>query len=75
MAKKRLKTEGQLISAVYKNPKYSGKHVVIIGGKVYKANTGPGASQLLEKLIKKHPKETPLVSYVPDKEALILIIS
>jgi len=63
-----------LISEVYKNPKYSGKHVIIIGGKIHAKKTGSAKSKLLEKLIKKYPKETPVLTYVPREDALILLL-
>lgn len=68
------KTSDQLLSEVYKNPKYSGKHVIIIGGKVYATRTGGAASELLEKLLRKHPKEVPNITYIPAEETLILLL-
>lgn len=63
-----------LISEVYKNPKYGGKHVIIIGGKIHARKTGSAKSKLLEKLVKKYPKEKPIVAYVPKEDALILLL-
>jgi len=71
--KKKTKTTNQLLSKVFKDPKYGGKHVIIIGGKVYATKTGAAASELLEKLLKKHPKEVPNITYVPGEETLILL--
>ncbi len=70
--RKKKKTD-QLLSEIYKNPKYSGKHVIIIGGKVWVTKTGMAASELLEKLLKKYPKEIPNITYVPGEETLILL--
>lgn len=47
--------------------------MIIIGGKVYATKTGSAASKLLEKLLKKHPKEIPNITYVPGEETLILL--
>ncbi|MBU1127418.1 MAG: DUF5678 domain-containing protein [Patescibacteria group bacterium] len=63
-----------LISKVYRNPKYSGKHVIIIGGEIYAKKTGSAKSKLLEKLIKKYPKEKPIIAYVPKEDTLILLL-
>lgn len=63
-----------LISKAYKNPKYSGKHVIIIGGKIHAKKTGSAKSALLEQLIKKYPKQTPIVAYIPKEDALILLL-
>lgn len=71
---KRKKTTDQLLSEVYKNPKYSGKHIIIIGGKVYVTKTGVAASELLEKLLKKYPNEIPNITYIPTEETLILLL-
>lgn len=70
---KKKKTTDQLFAEVYNNPKYSQKHLVIVGGKVHVAKTGVGVSQLLKTLMKKYPQDTPLVAYVPGRETLILI--
>lgn len=59
------KTTDQLLSEAFKNPKYSGRHIIIIGGKIHAKKTGSAKSQLLEKLIKKYPQETPLIAYIP----------
>jgi len=67
------KTKG-LISEAYKNPKYSGKHVVVIGDKIHARATGPAKSRLLERLVKKYPEETPIVAYIPKEDTLILLL-
>lgn len=74
MTKSRTKTEDQLISEAYKNPKYSGKHIIIIGGKIYARKTGIASHQLLSQLVKKHPEETPVVTYIPKEGTLILLL-
>lgn len=68
--KKRKKSS--FISRIYSNPKYKGKHIVAIAGKVYTATTGEEANKILEKVIKKYPKETPTITYIPKEEILIL---
>lgn len=62
-----------LMTRAYRNPKFSGKHIVVIGGKIYATKTGRASSELLEKLLKKYPKETPLITYIPMEDSLILI--
>ena len=63
-----------LISKVYKDSRYSGKHVIIIGGEIYAKKTGSAKSELLEQLIKKYPEETPIVAYIPREDALVLLL-
>lgn len=57
---------------VFKNPKYRGKHVVLVGGKVFTAKTGEGASQILKDARINHPKLTPEIAYLPKAQSLIL---
>lgn len=63
-----------LLSQVYHNPKYEGKHIIVIGGKIYATKTGMAQVELLDKLMKKYPREKPSIAYIPDAETLILIL-
>ena len=71
MAKQRTVTKN-LISKIYKDPKYKGKHIIIIGGKIYATKTGRAKTEILEKLLKKYPKEIPTITYIPTEDSLIL---
>ncbi|MBI3335844.1 MAG: hypothetical protein HY001_05130 [Candidatus Portnoybacteria bacterium] len=62
----------ELLAQIYRNPQYSGKHIIIIGGKVYSAKTGKQASALLEMLLKKYPRQVPVVTYIPKADSLML---
>jgi len=57
---------------VMSNPKYKGKHVIVVAGKVFAAKTGESASKILEEIRRKYPKETPAITYIPDADTLIL---
>ena len=57
---------------VMENPKYKGKHVIVVAGKVFAAKTGESASKILEEIRRKYPKETPAITYIPDADTLIL---
>lgn len=63
-----------LISQAYQNSKYQGKHIIIIGGKIYATKTGVAEAKLLDKLVNQYPKETPTILYVPKADTLILIL-
>lgn len=63
----------RLLAQIYRNPQYSGKHIIIIGGGIYSTKTGKQASTLLETLLKKYPKQVPVVTYIPKVDSLILI--
>ncbi|PIP16202.1 MAG: hypothetical protein COX46_03675 [bacterium (Candidatus Ratteibacteria) CG23_combo_of_CG06-09_8_20_14_all_48_7] len=62
-----------LYEKVYSEPKYKGKHIIIIGGRIFAAKTGLTASKMLEELIKKHPRSTPSLTYIPKADTLILL--
>jgi hypothetical protein len=57
---------------VLSNPRYRGYHVIVAAGKLFKAKTGEKASQILESIRKKYPKEIPEITYIPDADTLIL---
>ena len=63
-----------LLSAVYRDPKYNGKHIIIINGQIYASNTGRSQTKLLEKLLDKYPYEVPLIIYIPKEDTLILLL-
>ena len=57
---------------VFGNPRYQGKHVILAAGRIYTAETGEGAAEILKKLEKSHPKTIPEVAYLPKSRSLIL---
>lgn len=67
----------KLIDSLYAGKlakKYRGKHVVIVGGKVYTLPHNEGeADELFEKLEKRYPQETPTLLFVPKEESYILL--
>lgn len=63
-----------LIAQAYHNPKYEGKHIIVIGDKVHATKTGMAQVKLLERLMKKYPREKPSIAYIPDAETLILVL-
>lgn len=69
---KKVKTKKITMELVLDDPSYRGFHVIVVGGKVFKARTGEKASQLLTEARKKYPKEIPEITYIPDADTLIL---
>ena len=67
-------SSSNLMAKAYRDPKFSGKHVIAIGGKIYATKTGRASSALLEELLKKYPKETPHITYIPAEDILILTL-
>lgn len=57
---------------VLNDSSYRGFHVIVVGGKVFKARTGEKASQILAEVRKKYPEEIPAITYIPDADTLIL---
>lgn len=62
-----------LMEQVLSDPKYKGKHVVIVEGQIFTANTGDGARRILEHARKEYPHTVPAVTYIPDADTLILV--
>lgn len=68
------KLSEKLISFAYQSPKYSGKHIAVIGEKIHILPTGKSRVAILRRLIKKYPQETPTITYVPTEDTLILLL-
>ena len=62
----------QLLQRVYANPRYRGKHLIILGNKVFVARSAAQAPRLLERVVRSHPHAKPTLVYVPQADALIL---
>ncbi len=52
--------------------KYAGKHVMIVGDRIFAAKTGEEASRKFEQLRQKYPDQMPLLTYIPKEDLLIL---
>ena len=63
----------KLMEQAFGNPKYRGKHVIVIGGQIFSAATGKQAQKILEDVNKKYPKEIPIITYIPKSESLFLL--
>lgn len=57
---------------IMSDPRYQGKHVILIANKVYTAKTGTIANKIVDRLEKKYPKEIPAMTYIPKSDTLIL---
>lgn len=55
---------------IFKNPKYRGKHVVLIAGKIYTAKTSAEVTSILKKTEKQYPNDTPEYAYLPKARSL-----
>lgn len=66
-------TTQNLLVEIYQKPQYKGKHIIIMGGKVYATKTGKAKTHLLNELLKKNPQDTPTITYIPKVDSLILV--
>lgn len=57
---------------IMSNPKYRGKHLVVVAGRVFVAKTGKEVNSIIDKLEKKYPDEIPAMTYIPKADTLIL---
>ena len=62
----------QLLARVYANPRYRGKHVIVIGGKVFVAHSAAAARRLFDRVTRAYPRSTPTLVYIPQADALVL---
>ena len=74
-----MKTNGRsttthLIAKVYANPRYRGKRVIIIHGRVFPSTRGRPGFRKLQALLKRYPGEVPTIVYVPKADTLILLL-
>lgn len=60
------------VKSLFSNPRYQGKHVLMVKRNVYAVKTAREASQLFDKLLK-DTGTVPTVTFVPKAQALILV--
>lgn len=66
------KINEKLMDKALNDPKYRGFHVVAAGGKIYKAKSGQGANQILQKVREKYPKDIPEYTFLPNAQSLMM---
>lgn len=57
---------------VLNDPWYKGKHVIVVAEKIFTANTGEGAREILARIRHEQPNAIPAITYIPDADTLIL---
>lgn len=68
---KQRKNGHQLLVRVYANPRYRGKHVIVVDDKVFVARSATDAPRLFDRVIRAYPRSTPTLVYVPRADALV----
>jgi len=61
-----------IMEQVLNDPQYKGKHVIVAAGKIFTANTGEGAGDILDRVREQYPDEISEITYIPDADTLIL---
>lgn len=62
----------KLLRRVVANPRYRGKHLVVVAGKVFVARSAADAPRLFDRVTRTHRHATPTLLYIPKADALIL---
>ena len=70
--KKRANGVTTLLYRLTANPKYRGKHVIVVAGKVFVARSAAEAPRLFDRVTRRHPRAIPTLLYIPRAETLIL---
>ena len=62
----------RLLERIYANPRYRGKHLVVVDDQVFVARSAAEAPRLFDRVMRTHPGANPTLVYVPQADALIL---
>lgn len=69
---KKTKNGHQILQRVYADPRYRGKHLILVGGEVFVARSASDAPVLFDRVMRSRPRATPTLVYVPRVDTLIL---
>lgn len=69
---KKAKNGLRILERVSANPRYRGKHLIIVESKVFVARSAAEAPRLFDRVMRAHPRATPTLVYIPRADALIL---
>ena len=58
------------IRKLLSNPAYRGRHLIVVGGKVFTATNGKQALKILEKIHEEYPRQKISLAYVPKADTL-----
>lgn len=62
--------QSDLMRQILSDQKYKGKHVIVVGERIFTANTGEGAGKILRRVRDEYPQTTPAITYIPDADTL-----
>lgn len=69
------KQEEKLLAKISLDPHYKGREVALVGSQIHFLSTKNKRARedLLTRLFKNHPDQTPLIAFVPKDDILVLI--
>lgn len=70
--KKRANGHLTLLQRVAANPRYRGKHLIVVEDHVFVARSAAEAPRLFDRVMRSHRRATPTLLYIPRADALIL---
>ena len=62
----------QLLRRLTANPRYRGKHLIVVEGQVFVARSAAEAPRLFDRVTRTHRRASPTLLYIPKADALIL---
>jgi hypothetical protein len=68
-----VKNSSKVMLNVMSNPRYKGRHIVVVKGKVFTAGTGKQVNKLLDRLELQYPHDRIALTYIPRGDTLILL--
>lgn len=72
--KERASTTTRFLRRLAANPRYRGKHLIVVEGKVFVARSAAEAPRLFNRVTRRHRDVTPTLLYIPKADALILCL-
>ncbi|MBI1992692.1 MAG: hypothetical protein HYS71_05625 [Candidatus Omnitrophica bacterium] len=64
----------RLLRRLVANPRYRGKHLIVIEDKVFVARSAADAPRLFDRVTRRHRRSTPTLLCIPKADALILCL-
>lgn len=55
-------------------PRNRGKHLICVGGRVFKAKNGQEAKKVLNRIHREYPHQKITLAYIPKEDTLILFV-
>lgn len=74
MSIKSERTRSKIPKKIFMEPRYRGKHIIMVAGKIFAAKTSEEASKIFDKVTQKYKGQSPTITYIPKEDTLILIL-